>query len=326
MTTSEEVKGREKAEDINNINKPWKQSAEWLDKLRVRYAEAWTVLRRESPFMGDTKLLLAHDLALVSRDLFKHIGALEAALSQGGEVPAGPTEEQVRQALAHGIEAVKDAGHSPVKIGALGFGCLAREVTERFAATPAPVPAERPANWMKEDHVPTASTANPTSGERPQYYIVFASADDQQAASTILMKCSRAGANENGHPLFAGVEYRAERPQLSEEQVREILMDIQVGNFGMYETFATPKAKAIMALLTPKGTPPRPEGCICSEAYGVGPEQCGKHAPSTEAGAPEASPATISRCGACNGITEHIGEQCMECFEKTKEISDGDGK
>jgi len=24
----------------------------------------------------------------------------------------------------------------------------------------------------------------------------------------------------------------------------------------------------------------RPEGCICSEAYGVGPEQCGKHGPS----------------------------------------------
>lgn len=27
----------------------------------------------------------------------------------------------------------------------------------------------------------------------------------------------------------------------------------------------------------PSGTSARPEGCICSEAYGVGSEQCGKH-------------------------------------------------
>jgi hypothetical protein len=51
---------------------------------------------------------------------------------------------------------------------------------------------------------------------------------------------------------------KAERPQLSEERVRNILMDIEVGNFGMYEEFATPKAEAIVALLTGEADPSKP--------------------------------------------------------------------
>jgi len=42
--------------------------------------------------------------------------------------------EQVRVELAGAIEAVSDAGYSPVKIGALGFECLVRVLTKRLAA------------------------------------------------------------------------------------------------------------------------------------------------------------------------------------------------
>jgi hypothetical protein len=49
--------------------------------------------------------------------------------------------------------------------------------------------------------------------------------------------------------VAVAADNRAERPQLSAEQVKAILMDINVGNFGMWESFAKPKAEAIIAAL-----------------------------------------------------------------------------
>jgi hypothetical protein len=37
------------------------------------------------------------------------------------------------------------------------------------------------------------------------------------------------------------------------------------------------RSQRVAAVRSLTGAVPRPEGCICSEAYGVGPEQCGKH-------------------------------------------------
>lgn len=45
---------------------------------------------------------------------------------------------------------------------------------------------------------------------------------------------------------------------------------------------------------------------------------CGAANEPTTQPSPEGASTIISRCEKCNEITEHIGEQCMECFEATK--------
>jgi len=61
----------------------------------------------------------------------------------------------------------------------------------------------------------------------------------------------------------------------------------------------------------------RPEGCICSEAYGVGPEQCGKHAQPATADPVEALIATM-RTAAKNCMRSEDAGNCIEA-EKAEE-------
>jgi hypothetical protein len=59
---------------------------------------------------------------------------------------------------------------------------------------------------------------------------------------------------------------------------------------------------------------PRPEGCICSEAYGVGPEQCGKHGAAAlhKEGAGGVSPKALKAA-----LDEIESENCV-CGAKTE--------
>jgi hypothetical protein len=59
-----------------DINCSVKKDQAWLNKLRIRLADGWLALSRQQPYRGDKKLLLAHDMFLCARDLFRHSNAL----------------------------------------------------------------------------------------------------------------------------------------------------------------------------------------------------------------------------------------------------------